>query len=93
MLICFEMGLKPREVKLITLREFYLMHSGYKRREEKLWEHTRYTAATIINYGGMGAKKLVQPKELIRLELDKEYEIKPIRTIRAAQKLLKEFEH
>lgn len=86
------MGLRPAEVNALTLKDFYLMHSGYKRREEKRWEHTRYLAATVLNYGGMGTKKLVQPKELIPLELDSENEIKPIATMRQALKLLKEFD-
>lgn len=91
MVLAYEMGLKPIEVKALTIREFNLMLTGYRRRQEEEWNHTRHIMAYVLNYGGMGTQQLYKPQDIWPLDLDTENEVKPIRTMQQALQLLKEY--
>lgn len=47
--------------------------------------------AYIATYGGMGATKFIQPKEIMTLDMDKEGEKKMITTLHQAMQMLKEY--
>jgi len=52
----------------------------------------RAIRSDIINFGGMGTKKMITPQELMPLPLlDNEHLILPIRNIAEALKLLESF--
>lgn len=52
----------------------------------------RSLRSDIINFGGMGVKKMVTPQELMPLPLiDNEYIVLPIRSVDEALKLLESF--
>lgn len=85
------MGLKPLEVKALTLKDFNLMYTGYFRRQEKEWNRTRHVMAFILNYGGMGAKQFQKPQDIWPLEMDKQITKRRIRTMAQAMSLLKEY--
>jgi hypothetical protein len=83
--------LKPDEVRKTYLKDFNLLLLGYQRRQEQEWNRTRHLYAAIRNFAGMGAKEAVQPQSLIPLYMDEEDKIQPIRNIKQAMQLLKEF--
>lgn len=85
------MGLKPGEVKALTLLEFNLMLTGYHKRRENEWNIARHLMAYTATYAGMGATKFVQPKDVMSLDLDREGEKKMITTLAQAMQMLKEF--
>lgn len=85
------MGLKPSEVKTLTLKDFNLMLTGYYRRQDHEWNRTRHIMSFILNYGGMGASDHYKPQDIWPLQMDKEDEKKMITTIHQAIELLKEF--
>lgn len=87
----YEMGLKPQEVKRLTLKEFNLMYTGYFRREEREWNRTRLLMTYILNYAGMGATQFKQPQEVWPLDMDKKFIRPKIKTIAQAMRLLKEY--
>lgn len=92
--LAYEMGLKPDEVLGLTLSQFNLMYTGYKRRREDDWDIARRTWAYILNFGGMGVKgdKVIQHTELLTLDRDRGQQKRVIRTLNDALKILKEFE-
>jgi hypothetical protein len=65
---------------------------GYIAREENEWDRTRNIMAFLATFGGMGAKKVVQPSEVISLHKDMLDKIKPIRSYKEAMELLKTFQ-
>lgn len=67
------------------------MMTGYQRREEREWNRTRHLMTYTLNYGGMGVKKIYQPKEIWPLSLDTEDEKRMITTMAMAMELYKEF--
>ena len=86
------MGLKPIEVEACTLRDFSLMYTGYKRRQDREWDRTRHVMAFIMNFSGWGAKDFQDPKTIWPLDFDNENEARKITTLKQALALLKEFE-
>jgi hypothetical protein len=86
------MGLKPNEVKALTLGEFNLMLTGYQRRQDIENNRTRQVMAFILNYSGMGAKEYHAAESLWPLAIDKENEKRMITSLKMAKELLKEFE-
>lgn len=86
------MGLKPREVKSLTLRDFNLMLTGYQRRQDVENNRTRQIMTFILNYGGLGVKDYYPAEKIWPLSMDKEGEKRMIINLRMAQELLKEFE-
>lgn len=87
------MGLKPHEVKRLTIGAFNLMYTGYKRRMEHQWDMTRHMMSTVIN-GYFGIKKSYSPEQVMKLEKDTRNRniIPVIRTDYDAYQLLREFE-
>lgn len=67
------------------------MLTGYYRRQEHEWNIARHQMAYIATYGGMGATKFIQPKEIMTLDMDKEGEKKMITTLHQAMQMLKEY--
>lgn len=86
------MGLKPLEVKKLTLRDFNLMFTGYQRRQDVENNRTRQVMTFILNYGGMGANEYFPAEKVWPLAMDKEDEKKMITSLRMAKDLLQEFE-
>lgn len=86
------MGLKPREVKELSLRDFNLMFTGYFRRHENQWNQTRHVMWAVINFGGMGASTPLSPENIWPLEMDKLTEKRMITSLAMAIQLLKEFD-
>lgn len=86
------MGLKPSEVRKLTMKEFNLMLTGYMARQNREWDRTRHIMAFVATYGGMGASEFIEPRTIYPLPSDRENEKKPIKTKEQALKLLKEFE-
>jgi hypothetical protein len=64
---------------------------GYISREENEWDRTRNIMAFIATFSGMGAKKAVDPTEIMPLYKDLLEKIKPIRTYKEAMDLLESF--
>lgn len=64
------MGLKPAEVKALTLKEFDLMLTGYQERVEEQWDLTRHIMWATITYSGMGLKKPISVQEVLPLHKD-----------------------
>lgn len=60
------MGLKPREVKMLTMREFDNMLSGYNRRLDRSWDIARTIMADIRN-SAFGAQKAVKPTQILKI--------------------------
>jgi len=89
--MCYEMGLKPNEVKSLYLRDFNLMVTGYFRRQEKEWDRARHIMWATMNFGGMGLQNPVTPQEIRPLNLDTENELKMITTMKMAMDLLNDF--
>jgi hypothetical protein len=101
--LAYEAGLKPWELRRVTLRDFNAMYVGYRRRQEEMWDIARNTWSYMMVYGGMGLKKdakVPSPQELYPLQFrDKEMQMesgaakaKPITSIEEAFELLKEFD-
>lgn len=65
------MGLKPAEVKALTLCEFDLMLTGYQERLDERWDLTRHIMWATMSYGGMGLKKPISPQDVIGLSKDR----------------------
>lgn len=86
------MGLKPSEVKRVTMKEFNLMFTGYLARENREWNRTRHIMSYIATYAGMGAKDFVDPKSIWPLPFDNEDQKKYIKTIKQVLELINEFE-
>lgn len=85
------MGLRPAEVKKLTLAEYSLMYIGYHRRYEQEWNRTRHLMYSVINFGGMGTTNPVPPSQIWPLDMDTYGEIKMITTLAQAIQLLREF--
>jgi len=85
------MGLKPKEVKSLLLKDFWLMFTGYQRREDKEWNRTRHLMAFIQTFGGMGASKFANPQSIWPLPLDDENKKQFITSLAQAKALFKEF--
>jgi len=86
------MGLKPIEVRCLTLSEFNLMLTGYQRRQDLENNRTRQIMTFVLNYGGMGTSEYHSAESIWPLAIDRENEKKMITTLRMAKELLKEFE-
>jgi len=86
------MGLKPKEVRLLTMKEFNLMFTGYLAREDREWNRARHLMSAIITYAGMGARDFVDPKSIWPLPMDSEGQKKYIKTIKQVLELVKQFE-
>ncbi len=86
------MGLKPREVRRLTLKEFNLMLTGYIQRQNREWDRTRHLMSYIASFAGMGAQEFVDPKKIWPLPSDNDGQKKMITTAAQAEQLLKEFE-
>lgn len=81
------------KVRKLTIREYSILELAMfeKRAEERAL--LREIRADIINFGGMGAKKMYSSKEIEPIPyLDNADLIMPIRSIEEALKLLKMFE-
>lgn len=85
------MGLKPVEVRMLTLKEFDLMLTGYNRRQEREWDRTRHLLSFIQTFAGIGASQYTSPQELFPLSLDNENKKRMITTMAQAKTLYKEF--
>lgn len=90
--MCYEIGLKPSEVRSLTMKEFNLMFTGYLARQDREWNRTRHLMACVINFAGMGAKDFMQPQTIWPLASDKEDQKKYIKTIKQCLELINEFE-
>lgn len=64
---------------------------GYVAREAEEWDRTRHIMAFVKTYGGMGASKFADPRELVPLHKDKAQRIKPIKDYKGAMQLLDTF--
>ena len=91
--LAFEMGLKPKEVRALTIKDFNHMLIGMMRRKEHDWDVARNTWSYIINYP-YGVKNYVSPQALRKLPItdggNKE-KIKRITNHTEAEELLNEF--
>lgn len=85
------MGLKPHEVKTLNFKHFTLMLKGYQARQNREWDRTRHIMSYIASFAGMGSTEIVQPTVIWPLPQDTYWEKKPIRTVKQALELLKEF--
>ena len=95
-MLAYEMGLKPDEVKELTLGEFNIMYAAYRRRGEKDWDIARRTWAYIMTYGGLGLKDKnhkIKPEDLYPLPFTdfRENSVRKITSMDQARKLLNEF--
>ena|GEM_PF-1571154 len=90
-MLCYEIGLKPREVKTLHLKDFNLLLYGYHRRLEQEKNQTRHLMAFILNYSGMGATEHVSAQQIWPLSMDEESEKQFITTMKQAEQLFKEF--
>ena len=83
------MGLKPIEVNRLTLYEFAMMEMGdFYRKSEEL-DRLRRLQATIMTFGGMGANKVINPKDVMEIPIiDNEDIILPIRSRDEAIKMI-----
>lgn len=61
------MGLKPWELRRVTLKDFNAMYVGYRRNREELWDMERRTWGYIMQFGGMGLKKEAKAPTLAEL--------------------------
>lgn len=86
------MGLKPDEVKRLTLKDFSLMLTGFLAKEDRAWNRTRHIMAYLATYSGMGSSEFVRPQDIYPLPMDREGEKKMITTEKQALELLKEFD-
>lgn len=86
------MGLKPAEVRKLTLRDFNLMFTGYLANQNREWDRTRRLMSFIASFSGMGAKEFMKPEDIWPLPTDREGTKKMIKTVEQATQLLKEFE-
>ncbi len=86
------MGLKPREVKALYLKDFNLMLTGYFRRQEAETNRTRHIMWSVMNFSGMGVTSPIAIEQIWPLAMDKEAEKRMITTLAMAVQLLKEFE-
>ncbi len=59
-------------------------------RQADEWDRTRNILASIANWAGKVSKRQLSPKELIKLERDKEEDISPIRDEYEARELVRE---
>lgn len=90
------MGLKPDEVRSLTLSEFNLMYTGYRKRNEKDWDIARRTWAYTIMFAGMGLKDKnakIEPEKLWPLVFTDRQESsnRKITSMAQARELLNEF--
>lgn len=75
------MGLKPVEVDRLTFVEFAEMELGYAYREAKELDRLRRLQATVMTFGGMGAKEMFKPKDAMVIPLmDAEQMDRPIKS-------------
>lgn len=86
------MGLKPNEVRLLTMKEFNLMFTGYLARQDREWNRTRHLMSYIASFAGMGANEFVDPKRIWPLPVDREDQKKYIKTLKQCLELINEFE-
>ncbi len=83
------MGLKPIEVYRLTIVEFSMMEMGYFTRRCVELDGLRRLQATIMTFAGMGANKVINPKDVIGIPLlDNEDIILPIRSRDEAIKMI-----
>lgn len=85
------MGLKPIEVKALTLKDFNRMLRGHLKRQENQWDVARHIMWATINFGGMGIKKMLSPQEIYPLSKDRTQEEPKIQTLEQAESLLDKF--
>lgn len=76
----------------VTLSQLQLIVTGFQRREDREWRRTREIVGAVVNYAGWGAKDFIPASNLIPLYSDKEDTKQPIRTLKQAIQLLKEFQ-
>jgi hypothetical protein len=86
------MGLLPDQVRVLTMKEFNLMFTGYLAREDRKWNHTRHIMSYVASFAGMGARDFVEPKNIWPLPFDKEDQKKYIKTLKQVLELINEFE-
>lgn len=86
------MGLKPQEVKKLTLKHFNLMLTGYVNRQNREWDRTRHIMCYVANFSGLGSTEFLQPKDIRPLPQDSDDVKKMIKTPEQAKQLLNEFE-
>ena len=86
------MGLKPREVRLLTLKHFNLMLTGYINAQNREWDRTRHVMSYIASYAGMGSKEFLKPSDIHPLPQDFDDIKRMIKTVDQAKQLLNEFE-
>jgi len=86
------MGYKPLEVAAVTLSQFQLILTGYQRRRDHEWNQTRHIMTAVINYAGWGAKDYIPPERVIELHSDLENTKQPIRSMKQAMRLFKDFQ-
>src|SRR5690606_38532816 len=86
----YQAGLKPGEIDAVTWADLNLFYEGYQMRQADEWDRTRNILASIANWAGKVSKRQLSPKELIKLEIDKEEDILPIRDEYEARELVRE---
>jgi len=86
------MGLKPHEVRKLTLKHFNLMLTGYINNQNREWDRTRHLMSYIASFSGMGASEFLKPQDIWPLPQDSEGVKKMIKTLDQAKQLLNEFE-
>ena len=86
------MGLKPVEVRLLTMKEFNLMFTGYLAKEDREWNRTRHIMSYIASFSGFGAKDFIHPQSVWPLQMDNEEKKKYIKTLKQCLELINEFE-
>ncbi len=84
------MGLKPKEVKSLLLKDFDLMLIGHNRRIQRQTQQTRNIMAFIKAFS-FGSTQFTAPEDLLPLPIDNEYKKQMITTLSQAKQLFKEF--
>ena len=80
-------------MKSLTLKEYERISIGKEEEEAEKWLHTRAIEASIANFGGMGAKKLIKETDIRSIPIiDNADCIKPIKNREQAYKLLNNFQ-
>jgi hypothetical protein len=70
-----ELGLKPDEFMEMAPVDYDRMCTGYLRKQEKQWLHTRFIATVLINQSRDPKKKPTPyaPEEIMPLSIDKKH--------------------
>lgn len=87
------MGLKPWDLRRMTYSNYCDMSVGHLTKRFEDMEFVRSIETAIVNYGGMGSKKTIKPKDLYSIPwVDNRNIIMPINSKEKAIELLKTFD-